>query len=359
MDEADHSKSEQATPFKLQKARERGVVARGHDLGFFAGLAAFLGYAWFMGASLWTQLLLVARRVLTAAPAILASPNEVLAVTGAVLTAAARPLVWMGGVIFLIVLVGELLQTGLVFSTQPLRPDFSRLNPAKGLKRLFTLRLLIETAKSVLKLGVYGAVAVLAIRSARQLGPAAIRDAHGLAETMASSGFRLLLLFLATAMAFALLDQLVSRRDFAKRMRMSRRDVRRETRDREGEPRLKQRRRQLHREFVKVSESLRNLRGADVLVTNPTHYAVALRYDPRIMVAPTVVAQGSHQLAQRMKRLAFVYGVVIVENPPVARALYRCAVNQRIPEALYRVVAGIYTEVRERGRSALEAAHVR
>lgn len=360
MEDSDQSKPEQATPYKLKKAREKGTVARGADLGFLTGLGAFAAYVWFMGPSLRGQVMHTAEAALVAAPAVLASPNEILAVTGEVLTAAVRPLIWLGVTIFLIVLAFELIQTGFVFTTEPLRPDFSRLNPAKGLKRVFSVRLLVETGKSLLKLVAYAGVAFMVIRAAQKVSTAAVSDARGLANAMASSGFRLLILFVATAVFFALLDQFISRRDFSKRMRMSRRDVKREHRDREGDPRLKQRRRQLHREFAKLSESLRNIRGADVLITNPTHYAVALKYDPKTMVAPTVVSQGSHQFALRLRRLAFLYGVVIVESPLLARGLYRCALNREIPEPFYRLVADIYTDIRNRRQSGRTgAAHVR
>lgn len=350
MEDAEQSKSEAATPFKLKKARERGSVARGADLGFLTALAAFSAYVWFVGGGLRGDVTEAARNALVAAGGLLASPHAILEVTGQVLTAAARRLIWMGATVFLVVLVFELIQTGVVFTTQPLRPDFNRLNPAQGLKRVFSVRLLIETGKGVLKLAVYGGLAFLVIQSARHVAPATISDAAGLADAMGRSGFRLLAFFLAGAVFFALLDQFISRRDFDKRMRMSRRDVRREMRDREGEPRLKQRRKQLHREFVKLSESLRNVRGADVLITNPTHFAVALKYDPRTMAAPTVVSQGANQTALRLRRLAFVYGVAIVENPLLARALYRCPIHREIPEACYRSVAAIYTEVRDRRR---------
>jgi flagellar biosynthetic protein FlhB len=350
MEDADQSKPEQATPFKLQKAREKGSVARGTDLGFLTGLAAFCAYVWFNGPALEGELSAAARRALVAAPEILASPHEILAVTGSILTATVRPLVWMGAAIFLIVLVFEVIQTGIVFTTEPLRPDFSRLNPARGLKRVFSVRLLVETAKSVLKLLIYAGVAFLVIRAA-QAGIASLTDARRLAGAMAASGFRLLALFVGTAAIFALLDQFISRRDFSKRMRMSRRDVRREHRDREGEPRMKQRRKQLHREFVKLSQSLKNIKGSDVLITNPTHYAVALKYDPRTMVAPMVVSQGSHQFALRLRRLAFLHGVVIVQNPPLARALFRCSMNREVPEAYYRIVADVYTAIRNSRQS--------
>ena len=108
-------------------------------------------------------------------------------------------------------------------------------------------------------------------------------------------------------------------------MRMSRRELRREHRDREGEPRQKQKRKQLHAEFVQASQSLRGVKGADVVVTNPTHYAVALRYDAASMAAPAVVSRGAGDLALRIKQLAFRHNVVVIEDKALARALYRRA----------------------------------
>jgi flagellar biosynthetic protein FlhB len=131
-------------------------------------------------------------------------------------------------------------------------------------------------------------------------------------------------------------------------MRMSRREVRRELRDREGEPRLKQKRKQMHAEFVRLAQSVRNIRKADVLIVNPQHLAVALQYDPRTMTAPRVVSLGTGHLALRLKRLAFLYGVPTVENRPLAWAIYRKgALNMPIPEPCYRPVADIYNRIRK------------
>ena len=351
-DTSEQNRSEQATPYKLMRARERGVVARGLDLGFLTALATFAAYAWFVGSQLVDQVGLSARRSLVAAPNVLASPNELLAVTGQVLSSIVRPIAFLAAAVFVVVLVFEIVQTGFVFSTEPLRPDFGRLNPARGFKRVFSVRMLIETAKNVVKLAVYAALAWVVIGDARA-AVAAISDGANLAAFMRAEGLKLLGVFVVAAAGFAILDQLIARWDFGSRMRMSRREVRRELRDREGDQRMKQRRRKLHREFITLSQSLRGIRGADVLITNPTHFAVALRYDPRTMIAPIVVSIGSHRFAQRLKKLAFVYGLTIVERPELARALYAAGrLNQPVPEELYRAVADVYLDIRRKKRTA-------
>jgi len=347
-------KSELPTPYRLQQARKKGQVARGMDLGFLTGLSAFSAYIWFLGDEMIAELANVARAAIAAAPGVTASQHGMIALGGMVMSGAARPLMFLAGAVFLAVLVFEIVQTGGVLSTAPLKLDFNRLNPAQGLKRLFSVRLLIETGKSILKMAVYSTLAFLVVKGAVEASTPVVTDARSLAMDMQRGGFRMLAFFVAAAAGFAILDQLIARRDFTKRMRMSRRDVRRESRDREGEPHQKQKRKSMHREFIKASESLRNIKGADVLVTNPTHYAVALKYDPRTMDAPVVVSRGMHRFALRLRRLAFLYNVVIVREPLLARALYRCEINQPVPEALYRPIADLYRAMRARKTPSLQ-----
>lgn len=349
MENAEQDKSEQATPFKLQRARRKGSVARGMDLGFLVALAAFLLYLWIAGDILGEALTRASRDAIIAAPHVAGGPSELFALIGHVFGALLRPLVLLALTIFAAVLLFELLQTGIVFSAQPLKADFSRLNPAKGLKRIFSKRMLIETAKNILKFGVYVAITWLVLRGELKTVSASVGDAGGLAAALFSASLRLICWFTLAALFFAGIDQLIVRKEFGKNMRMSRRELRREVRDREGEPRLKQKRKQLHAEFVAASTSLRNVKGADVVVTNPSHYAVALRYDAETMAAPAVVSRGANALARRIKTLAFRYGVVTVEDKALARALYRsCALDAPVPESVYREVADLYLALRAR-----------
>jgi len=346
-DESEQNKSEQPTDYKLKKAREKGTVARGTDLGFLTALGAFTAWAWISGRGMAQRVGDAGRDALVAAPQVLASPNEILAATGATLTGVVKPLALMGAVVFAAVLVFELVQTGVVFSTQPLSPDFGRLNPAKGFKRVFSVRMLIETGKNVLKLGFYVAAAWMVISAAVTTGATAVTDAASLGEVMRQSVLKLLGFSVAVAVVFAAADQLISRADFTKKMRMSRREVKREHRDREGDARIKSKRKQLHGKFAKTSQSLRGIKGADVLVVNPNHYAVALKYRPERQNAPVVVAKGKDQIALRLKRLAFTYGVAIVSDPPLARALYAGAIlDGEVPETLFSRIAAIYRALR-------------
>jgi flagellar biosynthetic protein FlhB len=348
MEAAEQDRSEQATPFKLARARRKGSVARGADLGFLIAVGAFLLYMWIAGAGLGDRLAEASRAAIVTAPSLSEGSNALFALTGYVFSSVSRPLAFLCFSIFAAVLLFELVQTGIVFSAEPLKADFSRLNPAKGLKRLFSKRLLIETAKNILKFAVYVGIAWLVGRRAVGDALGSVGDAGGLSSAMYGAGLRLVACFALAALVFAALDQVIVRKEFGKNMRMSRRELRREVRDREGEPRLKQRRKQLHAEFASASKSLRGVKGADLIVANPVHYAVALRYDRATMAAPVVVSRGANGLAQRLRKLAFLHNVVIVENRALARALYRsCALDTPVPEALYREVAALYMGLRK------------
>jgi flagellar biosynthetic protein FlhB len=349
MEDSSLDKSEQPTTYKLHKARERGVVARGMDLGFLTSIAALFGYMSVEGPQLGAAVSRVGRDAFIGGPALADSPSALINASMLLFAPMIRPMLLLIILVFLVVLVFEIVQTGFVFSAKPLTPDFNRLNPANGLKRLFSIRLLIETIKNVLKLVVYTAIACLIIRTAMQSDAAGVTDARGLFALLQKTGVRLLGAFVLAAVLFMALDQVIARWQFVKKMRMDRRELRQEARDREGEPRMKQKRKQLHREFTKASQSLRNLRRADVLITNPQHIALGLHYDASTMHAPSVVAMGTNQFAQRLKRLAFLYGIPVFENKPLAHELYRRAVLERpIPESCFRPVADIYNAIRRR-----------
>jgi len=343
----EQNKSEEATPFKLSKAREKGSMARGTDLGFFTGLAAFLLFLSLAGASLAQRLVAVMRSNLSSFSG-LDDPHVAVTMMGRDASAGMAILTLLAMTLLVIVLPGEILQLrGLSFSAQPLKPDFSRLNPAKGLKRLFSAKLLKDALKSILKLIIYSALAVLAIRAAIEGFGLEAGNAGQLAEILWRSGLRLLGLFAAAAMIFAAIDQIIARREFAKQMRMSRGEVTREFKEREGEPRIKAKRKQLHSEFLKQSEGLGKLAGSDLLLVNPEHFGVALAYDPKKSAAPVVKARGRNRLALAMRAEAARLAIPVIADPPLARALFHSSgADREIAPEHYRAVAVHYSQLR-------------
>lgn len=351
-----HSKTEQATPFKLEQARQKGMVARSLEVGALAAAAATLVYLWGYGADLAADVGTRTRHAISMAGSFGADPAALVAWTGlfaADLLALIAP--WLL-VVAAASLAAAFLQIGPVFAPGALKPDFSKLNPAAGFKRLFSAHTLVDAAKSCLKLAVLAILTWMLLEGAALGTGAGAVDARGVVLSMAKVSALWLLAYLGCAALFAAVDLQLVKRRFAKRMRMSRRDLRDELRHREGEPRIKQRRRQLAREMLERARNLRSVRGADIVVTNPTHFAVALRYDPRTMVSPCVVAKGAGEFAQRMRRVAFVYGVPCFEQPPLARELYRhLRVEQHVPARLYGSVAALYLQLRRRPGQAAAA----
>ena len=346
--EQEQNRSEEATPFKLRRAREKGMVARSLDLGFFGGLAALAAFLLIAGDAVAARLAESMRRSIVAGIGSAADPQQAPALIAASYAPALQAVVLLGGTVVAVVVVLEIVQLrGLVFTSHPLKPDFSRLNPAKGFKRIFSVRMLKEALKNVLKLAAYSAVATLVVMAAVEAPRRAGADALGLVEGLEGYGLRLLFLFILVALAFVALDQLLVRREFAKQMRMSRRELTREHKEREGEPRIKQKRKQLHAEFARQAEGLGKLPGSDLLVVNPEHFAVALAYDSAAAAAPTVTAKGRNRHALALKRRAFTLGIPIFENAPLARRLYaECPAGAEIGADHYRAVADLYFKLR-------------
>ena len=343
MADQDADRSEQATEHKLDEARKKGNVAKSADLismGVLAGLAVWIyGNGWdALRHSLRTQ-----QKVLARAAHRNWSTDAMAAWLGELLL---DTLSLMGPLFLTLMVVAVLVnvaQTGPIFSFFPLKPDLTRINPATGLKKLFSMRILFEALKSVIKLAVLGTVLYVLIKD---LIPGLV----GL-STMEPKAYARLLLGLAGALVLklvlallviALLDMVYTRWDFSKRMRMSKRDVREESKNREGDPRIRSRIRELRREMLKRSKSLGKVASADVLITNPTRIAVALSYQHGTSGAPKVVAKGAGQLARTMRQLAGKHNIPIVQNKLLARALFReVDYDGYVPEKLYPQVAKI------------------
>lgn len=330
MAEQEQDRSEAPTPFKLRRAREKGQVARGMDLGFVGSLLAFAAFLVVAGPGFAGRLTDLMRLSFTVGIDRTGEPGAALGTLAAIYWLAFQPLLVLGGIIAVVLIFLELVQLrGFIFTTAPLKPDFTRLNPAKGLKRIFSLRMVKETLKNVIKMAVYAAAAWWLITGAVGRFGDAMPDAVSLAKAMDGAGQRLLFTFIGIAFVFMVIDQVIVRGEFMKQMRMSRRELTRENREREGEPRLKQKRRELHGAMRQQAEGLGKLSGSDVLITNPEHFAVALHYDPETMAAPVVRARGRNYFAQLLKRKARLLGIPVIADPALARALYRDCVPDR------------------------------
>jgi len=345
--ESELNKSEEATPFKLEQARKKGSVARGLDLGFFSAMGAFLLFLTAAGATSSLRLVEFSRSRLGDFSAS-QDPTQLLPMLAQGWSLLVGIVLMLGAALLIVVVPVEIFQLrGFTFSAHPLKPDFNRLNPVLGFKRLFSMKMLKEAVKSIIKFGIYTAVTVVAISAAIDRVRIGLNGGREMASVLWSESLELLAMFVAAALVIAAIDQFIARREFAKQMRMSRSELTRENKEREGEPRIKAKRKQLHAEFIKQTEGLGKLAGADLLVVNPEHFAVALAYDPAEMNAPQVRAKARNRLALAMRREAAKLNIPVLSDPPLARALFRqSAVGHEIAADHFRDVARLYSRLR-------------
>lgn len=333
-------KTEDATPKRQREAQRRGQVAKSKEL---VTALLLLTTAGALGAVAdgWVEQLrelsaLVMGAIVAPRPAIL------LPVLGASLTlgltAVAPVLVAM---VFAAVL-GTIAQTGPIFASEAVGLDLARLNPVEGAKRIVSLRSLIELLRGLLKLVVVGAVAYVTLRDAAHgIGALSGRGVEATLETAGTLG-RLLLLRVGGAMlALGILDLFYQRWQLAKDQRMSKDEVKREHKEAEGDPHAKRERERVRREIAQ-HDLMESVRKASVLVVNPTHLAVALRFDEDGETsAPEVVGKGQDELARRMIQVAEEAGVPVMRDVPLARGLYQLELGEEIPERLYEAVAAV------------------
>jgi flagellar biosynthetic protein FlhB len=239
--------------------------------------------------------------------------------------------------------LANMFQTGPIFSFFPLKPDVTKLNPVNGFKRIFSKKLLFEAIKTIIKMIIFGSVIFFGIKSLLPAIMAMIdADPQVYPVLLMDQGRGLIYKLLLVLVVIALADLLYSRWDYARQMRMSRREVKEEVKRREGDPQIRARIRQLQKEAVHRAGAVEKVPEADVLIANPTRLAVALQYEREVMPTPRVIAKGANGLAAKMRELARRHKVPIVENPSLARTLFRRAeIGEGIPEAVFPVVAKI------------------
>lgn len=349
--------TENATPKRLRDARKRGEVSKSKDLTSTAVLVAWL----VLGAMLWRYAFTTLIEPFTEALQSVSNPSvyAMKAVGFSAFKAFAALSLALLGPVAVFGMLAEFAQVGPVFTFQKMTPKFEHMNPASGLKRMFSLDNLVEVVKSLLKAALVMIVIWVVLRG--QFSKLAGLAQDGPGGAMSALGAAAFELVATTVVAFLLVagaDWAYQRFSFGKKMRMSKRDIKQEYKESEGDPMLKGRRRQLHQEW-----SSRNVveaaRGATALVMNPTHVAVAIAYDPEEHPAPIVTAKGLGPLALQMRAAAETEGVPVIRNIAVARALNaRATVDDVVPEDMFTAVAEVIVfarRMKEEARRQAEA----
>lgn len=360
--DTDLDKSEAATPHKLSEARKRGQVAKSTDVVAALVFAAAVVYLYGQGWGAIRAQFLFDRAIFVQATSLVATPANLWHVVASGLRETIGLLLPFLLTLVIAALVGNVAQTGVVLSAHPVKPDWERLNPVNGLKRIFSGRTLFDAFRACAKLVllgwvVYESLAALLPQFYRLAGLAPLGQLRTLLDDAAALGLKI-----AAALFFiAAVDLAYTRRQFATRQRMSKRELKDEFKHREGDPRIRARLRELRREALKRSLSLRRTRDADVVVTNPTHYAVALRYRHGDMAAPKLVSKGTGAVAAAIRTIAARHRIPVVENRTLARALYaETALEEDVPAKLYpdiaRLMVWVFAMRQARGRTADQGA---
>ena len=329
-----------ATPRRKQDARKKGQVFKSQEV-----ISAFMLLGIISVLKVWVPTMLQNLEQLF--PYVLGvssdwSQTSVASLLVNVLWAGVK-IIWPIFVAGLVIaLAANYLQVGILFSGESMMPQLSRLSLAGGAKRMFGVRAWIELAKSLIKVLIIGYFLYSSVRSHLNIYPALQELDVG--QSAVYLGQAVLDLAWHISIAFfglAALDYLYQRWDYEKNLRMTHEELKQEFKQTEGNPELKSEIKKRQRAMA-MRRMMQDMKQADVVVTNPTHFAVALRYDPKVQAAPYVVAKGQDEVALRMRELAKEYGLVVMENKPLARALYaQVEIGQGIPAELYKAVAEV------------------
>ncbi|MFZ5981432.1 MAG: flagellar biosynthesis protein FlhB [Candidatus Zixiibacteriota bacterium] len=339
-------RTEKATPRRRRKAREEGRVARSQELN--SAIVVCLGFTtlYLIGPYMVDGLKQVMSHTMANAPLIASSDPTFIKVFSDQMFRFFTILLPLFAVMVVIGLGANVAQVGFKISTKAIEPKMDKLNLASGLKRLFSLRKLVEMSRDTIKLLVVFYVAYRAIQSEFEdffLLPD--MDTYQLAVTMGKLSLIIALKIGAAILVIGILDYAYQKYEFEKSIKMSKQEIKDEYKDTDGSPQIKSRIRQLQREMAR-RRMMQEIPKADVVLTNPTHLAVALKYDPGEMQAPQVVAKGERLLAERIKKIAYEHNIPVIENKPLARALFKmCNVGQFVPGSLYRAVAEVLAYV--------------
>jgi flagellar biosynthetic protein FlhB len=339
-------RTEDPSQKRLQDARERGQVPRSRELTNFATMIGGSAALVAIGGSLAGHMSQMMRRALAVDPQSLRDPDSMLSALGEACMSALAVLLPVFGVLIGLVLLASVVLGGWNFSPQAMAPDFTRLSPFAGLKRLFGVHGASELGKALLKCAVVGGVCAAIVswtfRDVMALAHMAPRAAIGRGAGLVSWSFVWLCASLALV---AIVDVPLQLFQFKVGLRMTRQELRDEAKESDGRPETKQRIRQMQQTLAR-RRMMHKVPTADVVIVNPTHFAVALKYDPKKMRAPQVLAKGVDLVAQNIRRIAEEHRVPVFESPKLARALYRSTdLNKEIPAGLYAAAAQVLSYI--------------
>lgn len=345
------SKTEEPTPRKLQQAREKGDVVRTMDLGAFANLAAVAAVIVMAGGWLSRNLAAHLTPFLSHPDQMILEGHAGVEVARYAAMAAAPILAAVMGAAALSGAAANLIQTGLMFTPDKLKPDLKKISPMAGFKRIYGIDGLAQFVKSLLKVLATALLAWWVLKPFwPRLAQLSAMEVSAIIPLSIDILKRLVFSVAALTLAIAAADWLWQRQRFMARMRMTREEMKEDYKQSEGDPHVKARQKQIRNERAR-RRMMQAVPDATVVIMNPTHYAVALKYEQGESAAPTCVAKGLDSLALKIREVAEEAGVPVIEDPPLARALYAAVeIDDMIPPAHYEAVAKIIGFILNAGR---------
>jgi flagellar biosynthetic protein FlhB len=337
----DSQKTEEPTQKRLEDARKKGDVAKSLDVPIwflFLATAGIMAAAGPLAGMIADPLV----RIMDHPHAFKLTDGGAQQLMGALLMSLALPL----GIIFAVIAVasvlGHVIQHRPLWTGEKMKPDLAKLSPIKGLQRMFGMQGWMNLLKSFLKMAAITAAMIYAVwPEATAISESGRLDPAGLLLMTQVIAGRLLLAAIVVIGIIAAIDYVYQRFTFMQRMRMSRQDVRDEVKQQEGDPHIRARLRQIRLERSR-KRMMQNVPKSTVVITNPTHYSVALRYDPEVDAAPVCMAKGADEVALRIREKAKEHGVPIVENVPLARALFATVeIEETVPREHFEAVAKV------------------
>lgn len=348
---ADPEKIYPATPHKRNESREKGQVAKSNELTTTLALIAVLGFFFVAGYDTWHHLTNIMYGAFSAIGGQLNAGKTILIFLG--LTGVAFKIIAPVLIVAVIVgILGNIFQIGLIFSSQPLMPQLNRINPISGFQRILSMRGLFEAVKSIFKIGLIGYIVYVTIMSGlADVFSLVDADKSNIAALFVSIvgriGFQVFLRAALALLFLSIFDLLYQRWQHEQDIRMTREEIREEMKRTEGDPEIRRRIRRVQRELSQA-RMMKAIPEADAVITNPVHLAVAIKYDYEVMDSPYVVAKGERKIARQIREIAEEHGVPIVENPPLAQALYKnVEVGEAIPMEFYQAIAEVLAYVHE------------
>ncbi|MCF7480395.1 flagellar biosynthesis protein FlhB [Vibrio sp. J1-1] len=339
-------KTEKASPQKIKKARQDGQIPRAKEFTTAVIFLAVITYLYSQFTSIWDNISGVFRYNMELTKADLANPQQLVEQLGHSLGLIITMLTPMFVIIMLASVASSMVLGGWMLHLPNAQPKLSKLNPISGVKRMFSTRSLVELIKSSLKVAVIFAVLYWYLSSNLQplLNLLHLPLGQGV-KTIMMILFNGLLIMGGILLLFGLIDIPYQRWEHLKELKMTKQELKEEYKNNEGRPEVKQRIRQIQQQFARRKID-KMVPTADVVITNPTHYAVAIKYDPSLSDAPFVVAKGVDETAMHIQRIARENNVEIINSPPLTRSIYHTtAIEQAVPSQLYIAVAHILTYV--------------